>query len=432
MDPEPFHFLLLTNIISLQIGIEIIVLILLLILSALVSGAEIAFFSLSKRQIDEAKDQKIKNIAIISTQLNRPKKLLATILIANNFINILFILIFSFVSSYFFESIESKAVKFVVEVVLVTFLLLLFGEVLPKVYANRNALKFATFMAQPIKVLNTAFTFLSVPLMQLTSIVENKFQKKTTDLSVETLSEALKLATNDTSQEEQKILEGIVNFGNTETVQVMRPRIEVFALSDDEEFKTVLKKIVKNGHSRIPVYHETIDSVIGILYTKDILMHLDKANFQWQKLLREAFFVPENKKLDDLLKEFKTKKIHLAIVVDEYGGTSGIVTLEDVIEEIVGDINYEYDEDDFSYSKIDSKNYIFDAKISIKDFCKILELNEDDFENNKGESETIAGLILEIHEQFPKKGDRIVFKNISFIIESFNKKRIKQVKITLE
>ena len=432
MDPEPFHFLLLTNIISLQIGIEIIVLILLLILSALVSGAEIAFFSLSKRQIDEAKDQKIKNIAIISTQLNRPKKLLATILIANNFINILFILIFSFVSSYFFESIESKAVKFVVEVVLVTFLLLLFGEVLPKVYANRNALKFATFMAQPIKVLNTAFTFLSVPLMQLTSIVENKFQKKTTDLSVETLSEALKLATNDTSQEEQKILEGIVNFGNTETVQVMRPRIEVFALSDDEEFKTVLKKIVKNGHSRIPVYHETIDSVIGILYAKDILMHLDKANFQWQKLLREAFFVPENKKLDDLLKEFKTKKIHLAIVVDEYGGTSGIVTLEDVIEEIVGDINYEYDEDDFSYSKIDSKNYIFDAKISIKDFCKILELNEDDFENNKGESETIAGLILEIHEQFPKKGDRIVFKNISFIIESFNKKRIKQVKITLE
>lgn len=432
MDPEPFHFLLLTNIISLQIGIEIIVLILLLILSALVSGAEIAFFSLSKRQIDEAKDQKIKNIAIISTQLNRPKKLLATILIANNFINILFILIFSFVSSYFFESIESKAVKFVVEVVLVTFLLLLFGEVLPKVYANRNALKFATFMAQPIKVLNTAFTFLSVPLMQLTSIVENKFQKKPTDLSVETLSEALKLATNDTSQEEQKILEGIVNFGNTETVQVMRPRIEVFALSDDEEFKTVLKKIVKNGHSRIPVYHETIDSVIGILYTKDILMHLDKANFQWQKLLREAFFVPENKKLDDLLKEFKTKKIHLAIVVDEYGGTSGIVTLEDVIEEIVGDINYEYDEDDFSYSKIDSKNYIFDAKISIKDFCKILELNEDDFENNKGESETIAGLILEIHEQFPKKGDRIVFKNISFIIESFNKKRIKQVKITLE
>lgn len=432
MDPEPFHFLLLTNIISLQIGIEIIVLILLLILSALVSGAEIAFFSLSKRQIDEAKDQKIKNIAIISTQLNRPKKLLATILIANNFINILFILIFSFVSSYFFESIESKAVKFVVEVVLVSFLLLLFGEVLPKVYANRNALKFATFMAQPIKVLNTAFTFLSVPLMQLTSIVENKFQKKPTDLSVETLSEALKLATNDTSQEEQKILEGIVNFGNTETVQVMRPRIEVFALSDDEEFKTVLKKIVKNGHSRIPVYHETIDSVIGILYTKDILMHLDKANFQWQKLLREAFFVPENKKLDDLLKEFKTKKIHLAIVVDEYGGTSGIVTLEDVIEEIVGDINYEYDEDDFSYSKIDSKNYIFDAKISIKDFCKILELNEDDFENNKGESETIAGLILEIHEQFPKKGDRIVFKNISFIIESFNKKRIKQVKITLE
>ena len=212
----------------------------------------------------------------------------------------------------------------------------------------------------------------------------------------------------------------------------MRPRIDVFALSDDENFEKVIKKITKHGHSRIPVYHETIDNITGILYIKDILKHLHKKEFNWQTLLREAFFVPENKKLDDLLNEFKTKKIHLAIVVDEYGGTSGIVTLEDVIEEIVGDINYDYDEEDFAYSKIDGKNYIFDAKISIKDFCKILELNEDDFADQKGESETIAGFILEIYEKFPKRNDKIRFNNLTFIIETFEKKRIKQIKVSLD
>ena len=430
MNPEPFN-LFIALAFNWQIGLEIITLILLLVLSALISGAEIAFFSLSKHQLDEAKENKTDNIEIIDKQLNKPKKLLATILITNNFINILFILIFTYVSSYFLDNIESKTLKFILEVVLVTFLLLLFGEVLPKVYANRNAMKFAIFMAKPIKLLNSFFSFLSVPLMSMTSIIENRLQKKQTDLSVETLSEALKLTTNDTSDEEQKMLEGIVSFGNTETVQVMCPRIDVFALSDEESFESILKKITKNGHSRIPVYHETIDNIKGILYTKDILTHLDKKKYKWQELLREAFFVPENKKLDDLLKEIKLKKIHLAIVVDEYGGTSGIVTLEDVIEEIVGDINYELDENDFAYSKIDSNNYIFDAKISIKDFCKILELNEDDFENKKGESETIAGFILEIYEQFPKKGDVIKFKNITFTIETFNKKRIKQIKVTL-
>lgn len=212
----------------------------------------------------------------------------------------------------------------------------------------------------------------------------------------------------------------------------MCPRIDVFALSTSESFQTVIKKITKSGHSRIPVFEDNMDNIIGILYAKDILAHIKKNKFAWQNLLRDAFFIPENKKLDDLLKEFKTKKIHMAIVVDEYGGTSGIVTLEDVIEEIVGDINYEYDEEDFFFSKIDSKNYIFDAKISIKDFCKKLELDEDDFEDKKGESETVAGFILEIYEQFPKKGDKIKFKNLTFTIESFDKKRIKQIKVTLE
>ena len=431
MDPEPTSLLLISYI-NWQVSLEIIILILLLISSALISGAEIAFFSLSKHQLDIAKEKKRKNIDVVSNQLEKPKKLLATILIANNFINILFILIFTYVSSYFFKNIESKTIKFLLEVVLVTFLLLLFGEVLPKVYANRNSMKFATFMAKPIKYLNSFFSFLSIPLMNLTSIIENKLRKKQSDISVETLSEALKLTSKDTSDEEQKILEGIVNFGNTETIQVMCPRIDVFALSTKEKFETVVKKITKNGHSRIPIYEDSIDNIIGVLYSKDILEHIENKNYKWQNLPREAFYVPENKKLDDLLNEFKTKKIHMAIVVDEYGGTSGIVTLEDVIEEIVGDINYEYDEEDFSYSKIDDKNYIFDAKISIKDFCKILELNEEDFEIEKGESETIAGFILEIHEQFPKKGDLIKFMNITFTIETFDKKRIKQTKVTLD
>lgn len=430
MDPEPISLFLLFSF-DWQISIEIISLLLLLVSSALISGAEIAFFSLSKHQIEEAQEAKINNIENIVQQLEKPKRLLATILIANNFVNILFILIFTYVSSYFFSQIESKALKFFIEVVLVTFLLLLFGEVLPKVYANRNALKFALFMAKPIKVLNSLFSFISTPLMSISNIIENRFQKKQSDISVETLTEAIKLTANDTTDEEQKILEGIVNFGNTETIQVMQPRTDVFALSDEVDFETVVKKITKNGHSRIPVYHDNIDQIIGVLYAKDILKFIDKKNYKWQELLREAFFVPENKKLDDLLKEFKTKKIHMAIVVDEYGGTSGIVTLEDVIEEIVGDINYEYDEDDFSYSKIDDKNYIFDAKISVKDFCKILNLDEDDFEDKKGESETIAGFILEIHEQFPKKGDKIKFNHLTFTIETFDKKRIKQIKVSL-
>jgi gliding motility-associated protein GldE len=291
-------------------------------------------------------------------------------------------------------------------------------------------MKMSLFMAKPIKVLNSLFSFISFPLMSLTNVIENKLQKKQSDLSVETLSEAIKLTSNDTSDEEQKILEGIVTFGNTETIQVMCPRTDVFAISIDESFERIQKKIIKKGHSRIPVYKESIDTIEGILYTKDLLKHLNKKTFNWQDLIREAFFVPENKKLDDLLMEFKDKKNHLAIVVDEYGGTSGIITLEDVIEEIVGDISDEYDDDELAYSKIDEKNYIFDAKISIKDFCKALDLNEENFENEKGESETLAGLILEIIEQFPKKNDTIKFNNLTFTIESLDKKRIKQIKVT--
>ncbi len=256
--------------------------------------------------------------------------------------------------------------------------------------------------------------------------------KKKSDFSVEVLSQALELtSSNATTKEEKKILHGIVNFGNTETSQVMCPRIDIFALSKDEEYSEVIKQIIKNGHSRIPVYEDNIDTIIGILYTKDLIPHINKKTFKWNKIIREPFFVPENKKLDDLLKEFQEMKNHLAIVVDEYGGTSGIIALEDIIEEIVGDISDEFDDQDLSYSKIDEYNYTFDGKTNLKDFLKVLQIENTEFEDNKNEAETLAGFILEITERYPKNKEIIAFKKYKFTIESIDKKRIKQIKVTL-
>ena len=287
-------------------------------------------------------------------------------------------------------------------------------------------------MSKPIQVLNLIFSPLSYPLINLTKLIEKRLGSKNTNFSVEILSQALELTSaGATTKDEQKILEGIVTFGNTETVQIMKPRIDIFALSETEPYQEVLAKILEHGYSRNPVYKDSIDNIIGVLYSKDLLGHLNKKDFKWQKILREPFFVPENKKLDDLLGEFRERKNHLAIVVDEYGGTSGLVTLEDVIEEIVGDINDEFDNEDLSYSKIDANNYIFDGKITIKDFCKVLEDNDEEkFEELKGESETIAGFILEISGKFPKTGDKIKFDIYTFTIEALDRKRIKQLKVT--
>jgi gliding motility-associated protein GldE len=291
---------------------------------------------------------------------------------------------------------------------------------------------FSKRMSKFIHVINILLTPFSTPLISLTKFVEKKLGSKNSNFSVETLSQALELTSEGaTTKDEQKILEGIVNFGNTETVQIMKPRIDLFALSDTETYENVLTKILENGYSRNPVYKENIDNIVGVLYAKDLLAHLNKKDFKWQNLVREAFFVPENKKLDDLLDNFRARKNHLAIVVDEYGGTSGIVTLEDVIEEIVGDINDEFDDDDLAYSKIDENNYIFEGKTSIKDFCRVLDDEDEEiFEEEKGESETIAGFILEISGKFPKKGEKINFKNYTFTIEALDKKRIKQIKAT--
>jgi putative hemolysin len=434
LDPDPELLFVSLLTIDYVLSINCVALIILLISSALISGTEVAFFSISQVDIDDLSSKNEKDIVV--KLLQKPKKLLATILITNNFINILIVLLFASLGEQLLEdfnySIFGIKVRFLIEVVLVTFLILLFGEVLPKVYASRKAVRFASFMSKPVQVLNTFLTPLSYPLINLTNIVEKSLGNKSNIFSVETLSQALELTSKGaTTKDEQKILEGIVSFGNTETVQIMKPRIDIFALSDDETYEAVLDKILKKGYSRNPVYHENIDTIIGVLYAKDLLAHLNKETFKWQRLLRDPLFVPENKKLDDLLSEFQEKKNHLAIVVDEYGGTSGLVTLEDVIEEIVGDINDEFDEDDLSYSKIDEDNYIFEGKTTIKDFCKVLG-DEDEalFEEEKGESETLAGFILEISGKFPKRGEKINFKNYTFTIEALDNKRIKQVKTT--
>ncbi|WP_334056104.1 gliding motility-associated protein GldE [Polaribacter sp. P097] len=439
MDPDPEPLFLLLSSIDFITGINAIALIILLISSALISGTEVAFFSLSQTDLNELSNES-KETNVIVTLLERPRKLLATILITNNFINILIVLLFASLAETLFSGFDYQLnlylfvvpIRFLIEIVLVTFLILLFGEVLPKVYASRNALRFSKNMSKFIHVVNVILTPFTLPLIALTKFIEKKLGNKNSNFSVETLSQALELTSEGaTTKDEQKILEGIVNFGNTETVQIMKPRIDIFALSDEENYEVVLNKILENGYSRNPVYKENIDNIIGVLYAKDLLAHLNKKNFKWQSLVREAFFVPENKKLDDLLDDFRDRKNHLAIVVDEYGGTSGLVTLEDVIEEIVGDINDEFDDDDLQYSKIDANNYIFEGKTTIKDFCKVLDDEDEEiFEEEKGESETLAGFILEISGKFPKKGEKINFKNYTFTIEALDKKRIKQVKAT--
>lgn len=437
-DPEPLliFFFATFDVAALLNGAALLIL---LLCSALISGTEVAFFSLSQTDLDTLSSDK-KDEALIISLLEKPRKLLATILITNNFINILIVLLFATLAENLFGYFDYQIdvyffqlpLRFLIEVILVTFLILLFGEVLPKVYASRNALRFSKLMSKFISSVNVLLTPFSLPLISLTKWVENRLGNKNNSISVETLSQALELTSEGaTTKDEQKILEGIVNFGNTETIQIMKPRIDIFALSDEESYEEVLEKILKNGYSRNPVYQENIDNIIGVLYAKDLLAHLDKQNFKWQELIREPFFVPENRKLDDLLGDFRERKNHLAIVVDEYGGTSGLVTLEDVIEEIVGDINDEFDDDDLSYSRIDANNFIFEGKTTIKDFCRVLD-DEDEqiFEEAKGESETLAGFLLEISGKFPKKGEKINFKKYTFTIEAVDVRRIQQIKAT--
>lgn len=434
MHPDPLSLSIFFIDIQGFLSLKVILLILLLITSGLISGSEVAFFSLTKEQLNSKSDKKSRQMHIIQKMLQNPKRLLATILITNNFINIAIVLLFASFGEHLFNQIENTFIVLLIEIGVITFLILFFGEILPKVYANRNAMIFSQAIAFPVYIIDRYFLFfLTIPLSRITRFMESRLGQKNSEFSIDKLSQALELTSEEeTTKEEHKILQGIVNFGNIETKQVMCPRIDVFALSVDMDMETIVPLILENGFSRVPVYTDNLDSVVGILYTKDLLPHIDQSNYKWEKLLKPVFYVPENKKLDDLLKEFQQKKIHLAVVVDEYGGTSGVITLEDVIEEIVGDISDEFDDDELIYSKLDDFTFIFDAKINLKDFYKVIDLEEEGiFERSKGESESIAGFVLEIAQVFPKVGQVIKFEGYQFVIESVDRKRIKRIKIIL-
>lgn len=440
MDPDPIGLFLLLSPQDGTLAVKVLFLLVLLVISALISGAEVAFFGLSPTEINEITEEKKGTGPVVAKLLEKPKKLLATILIANNAVNIGVVLLFSSLGDVLFASMNQVlfgvvSVRFLLEVVVATFLILMFGEILPKIYANRNRMDFAHFMAYPIKVLDKLFTPLSAPMRSGTIYLNKKLGRQKSNFGVDHLTHALELASEgDTTKEEQKILEGIVSFGNTDTRQVMTPRMDVFALEEGTKFPEVLELIKSNGYSRIPVYSENMDKMSGVLYVKDLLPYLDRKAFNWTTLIREPFFVPENKKLDDLLLEFQEKKNHLAIVVDEYGGTCGVVTLEDIIEEIVGDISDEFDDVDLVFSKLDEHNYVFDGKTPLRDFYKVTRISdadEDNFEEHKGEAETVAGFVLEMAGSFPKKGEKISFEGYEFVVESLDKKRLKQIKITL-
>ncbi|RDI57069.1 gliding motility-associated protein GldE [Flavobacterium glaciei] len=431
MDPEPslfFAYAIDTNLVFGFVGIVV-----LLFCSALISGAEVALFSLSQKDIDETLQENNSKGKFIAALLEKPKKLVATLLVANNIITISIVLLFSLVGKTIFSAVTTPLLKFILEILTAAFLILLFGQVLPKVYASRNNIKFAKLIVYPIAFLDKLLSPISLPMRAVTIYLHNKLAKQKTNFSVDQLSQALELtASDETSTEEQKILEGIVSFGNTDTRQVMSPRIDIFALEIDESFSVICPKIIEKGYSRIPVYRDNIDQIEGVLYVKDLLPHINTNEFDWKSLLREPFFVPENKKLDNLLKDFQSMKSHLAIVVDEYGGTSGLVSLEDVIEEIVGDISDEFDDENINYSQIDDKNYLFEGKINLKDFYRIIDVDEELFEIKKGEAETLAGFILEILGNFPKKNQKISFENCLFTVEAVDQKRVKQIKVTIE
>lgn len=435
MDPDPLPFLslffLIANVVWIQLGLAL----LLLICSALVSGAEVAFFSLQLKSLEELYDTNNETeVKRVIHLLRKPKRLLATVLVANNFINIAIVLLFSLLSKAFLSDIENPVLLLIIEVGIITFIILIFGEILPKVYANRNALTFSKVMAPVLIVLDEYLLFwLTFPMSRTTTFIEKRLGDKGNQFSIDKLSQALELTGDDeTTSDEQRILEGIVNFGNTDTREVMCPRMDMFAISDALTMKEIIPLILEQGYSRIPIYTEKKDTIKGILYVKDLLPNIHKENFKWQQLLKQPLYVPENKKLDDLLKEFQLKKNHLAIVVDEYGGTSGLITLEDIMEEIVGDISDEFDEVDSSYSKLDDLNYLFEAKISLKDFFKVIHREEtEEFELIKGDAETLAGLLLEIVKKFPKKKQIIRYAGYSFRVEEIDQMRITQVKVTL-
>ncbi len=436
--PEPYSRLLFSPIPTLQANpveavFGIALMLVLLFVSAMVSGSEVAFFSLKHPQLESLRQSGKPVHRMIIRLLEKPKRLLATILIVNNLVNIAIIILSTLVFRSILISELHPALAFSLQVIVVTFLILVFAEVLPKVYASHHALGFASLMAPPLLFLRKSFYPLSSILVRSTGLIDKRMARKQSGISMSELSHALEITTDEkTTEEDRNILKSIVAFGNIDAREIMKARVDVVAVDIQTPFDELIKVILEAGYSRIPVYRENFDNVEGILYIKDLLPYLGKEkNFQWQQLIRACFFVPESKKINDLLKEFQEKKIHLAMVVDEYGGTAGIITLEDILEEIVGEINDEFDMEEALYSRLDPATYIFEGKTLLKDFCKITQTDYELFSEIKGEADTLAGMILEITGELPKKGRSIAFRHFDFIIEGVDKRRIKRVKVKI-
>jgi putative hemolysin len=417
---------------SIGVTFAILGMLVLLVLTSAISAAESAFFSLSPADIEVLKESTNKTDLRIIELIDRPKRLLATLLISLNFLNMAIVILSTFLMTVLFDFSNSPVLGFVVQVFSVTLLILIIGEIIPKVYSIQNPLPVTRLMAFPVKTLVQLFLPISSFLIFSTSLIDDRIKKKTHSLSVEQLSHALELTSEEElPKDDQKMLQGIVKFGDTDVKQIMHSRMNATAFEYNTPFPELVKKIEASVHSRIPVYKGSFDTIVGVLFIKDILPHFENDDFKWQTLLRSPFFVPESKKIDDLLREFQQNKIHLAIVVDEYGGTSGIVTLEDIIEEVIGDINDEFDDDDLVYSKLDTFNYVFEGKVNLKDVYRILNLDDTLFEAYKGESDSLAGFLIELEGRILTKGEKVQFNNITFTIESADNRKIKRVKITL-
>jgi gliding motility-associated protein GldE len=411
-------------------------LLLLIAVSAMVSGSETAFFSLSPNDLNELSDKKNKKYQKINALLEKPKNLLASILIANNFVNVAIIILSAYIIDQSFNFSAFPIIGFIIKVLVVTFILLLFGEIMPKIYANQNSLRFVLKSAIPMFAINNFLSPLSRALSLSTAIIDKRISKKGHQVSLSQLDEAIEISTDEYSTEEEKnILKGIAKFADIEASEIMKVRMDIIALDISTPFSEVIALILESGFSRIPVYEENVDKIKGVIYIKDLLPYLNNPDeFAWFELIRAPFYVPENKKINELLDEFRQKKIHLAIVVDEYGGTSGIITLEDVLEEIVGEISDEFDvlDDDVEYEKINDHTFIFSGKTSIIDFCKVLKINDDIFYEVEGDFDSIAGLFLELYGNIPKKGTRIKHHNYSFTVDSLDNRRIKKLKIEID
>lgn len=418
--------------------VYVFILLILIVFSAMASGSESAFFSISPSDKEVLRKQDSKTSQQVLKLLENPKELLAVLLITNNFVNVGIAIISSALIEIFIgpSNSSNETIRFVIEVFGITFMMLLLGEVIPKIYSSRNAVKMAKMMAFPISTFKSIppVSWLKILLVNGTNLIQKRATRRKINITSDDLEQALAITKEEhTSEEEHNILRGIVKFGNTEAVQIMCSRVDMVAVNKELPFGEVLDLIKENGYSRMPVYNETIDQVIGILYIKDLLPHLSEDNaFDWITLMRKPFFIPENKKIDDLLRDFQDKKMHMAVVVDEYGGASGVVTLEDVLEEIVGDITDEYDEKEIDFEKLDNNIFKFEGRTTLVDFYKLTNVDSKPFEQMRGDSETIGGFIVENAGRILRNNEFILCGSTKLIVESSDKRRIKSIKVILE